>query len=207
MYMQGFARGLTGGFEGEVKVVSQSTTPFDNERSTADTIDRMVQLAQAGSRSKTIQAIANECLQKASKQEDMRGVVRCVYLWVKGHITFVEDEQIAHDWLGISYDQMNTPEGALDLVISPEVLVTTYPYGDCDCFSTLLASLLIALHLKVWFVSIKVDPSEPYRWSHVYVMTYLPDEQTTVALDASHGNYLGWEKTDGVFERKEWNVN
>jgi len=164
-------------------------------------------LAISGSHSPHIRAIANECLRQSTNQEDIRGLVRCIYHWVKGHITFAEDEAIAHTLLGVSYDSMNTPEGAIDLIIAPEVLVQmTNPVGDCDCFSTLLASILLALEFHAWFVSIKVDPSEPDRWSHVYVMTYLPDEETTVALDASHGNYLGWEKTNGVFERKEWYI-
>jgi len=196
------------GFGIPVQVTRRGTTPWDNEQSTSDTIDRMIQLAHTGSRSPVIKAIANQCLQQASRQEDLRGLVRCVYQWVKGHVTFVEDETIAHELLGISYEDMNTPEGAIDLVIAPEVLVQmANPRGDCDCFSTLLASILIALGFKTWFVSIKVDPQEPYRWSHVYIQTYLPDEGVTIPLDASHGNYLGWEKTDGVFERKEWDVN
>lgn len=191
-----------------MRLISQSTFPWNNEKSTSDTIDRMRELAISGSQSQVIKDIANGCIRDASNQEDIRGLVRCVYFWVKGHVRFVEDETIAHELFGISYESMNTPEGAIDLIISPEVLVSMPdPMGDCDCFSTLLASLLIALQLKVWFVSIKVDPNEPYRWSHVYTEVYLPDEGLILPLDASHGNYPGWEQTNGVFERKEWSIN
>ena len=108
----------------------------------------------------------------------------------------------------MSPEEINTPEGALDLIVSPQVMIQmNNPVGDCDCFSTLLASILIALGFKVWFVSIKVDPNEPDRWSHVYLMTYIPDEDRLLPLDASHGSFPGWEKTDGVFERKEWYIN
>lgn len=198
------------GFGVPYTLVRQSTTPWDNDRSTADTIALMRSLAVSGSRSPTIQAIANECLQQSQgfQHEDLRGLCRCVYLWVKSHVTFAEDEAVANSRLGISYEEMNTPDGAIDMVIAPEVLVTMLnPMGDCDCFSTLLASIFIVLQIKCWFVSIKVDPNEPNRWSHVYVCVFLPDEQTMVPVDASHGNYLGWEQTDGVFERKLWDIN
>lgn len=190
------------------QVTRQSTTPWNNNRSTADTIATMRALALSGSRAPVIQAIANECLTRSANQGNIRGLVRCVYLWVKSHVTFAEDEAIANKLLGISYEEMNTPDGAIDLVIAPEVLVRMpNPVGDCDCFSTLVAALLIALGIQVWFVSIKVDPNEPDRWSHVYVYAYLSDEDMTVSLDASHGSYLGWEQTDGVFEKKLWSVN
>jgi hypothetical protein len=82
-----------------------------------------------------------------------------------------------------------------ELLIAPSVVAENPGIsGDCDDFSTFIASLLIASHapIDVYFVTIAADATEPARFSHVYVGVVLPNGDY-LPIDASHGAYAGWE--------------
>jgi transglutaminase-like putative cysteine protease len=79
--------------------------------------------------------------------------------------------------------------------------------GDCDDFSMLLASLLVAAKVPVWFRAVAVDEREPWRWSHIYCKVFLKDERKFISLDVSHGKFPGWETNRKKFRVMEWRVN
>jgi predicted transglutaminase-like cysteine proteinase len=77
--------------------------------------------------------------------------------------------------------------------------------GDCDDYAMYAAALLRALGIRSSFVTLAADPNQPDEYSHVYLAAYTSDGRR-VPLDASHGEYAGWEKENLLGKRKEWPV-
>lgn len=78
--------------------------------------------------------------------------------------------------------------------------------GDCDCFSMLVASILLCLGVPCSFVTISGNRANPDAYSHVYVVAYPDDKDRRVAIDASHGAVVGWEApTFGKYT--EWTLS
>ncbi len=76
--------------------------------------------------------------------------------------------------------------------------------GDCDDFSMYLAALLRANDIPCAFATVAADGSQPDQFSHVYVVAY-PDGMR-MPLDASHGQYPGWETENRYGKYDEWPV-
>lgn len=153
------------------------TNPYDNLVSTRDTIAVMRTLAWRDASSSEVRSIA--CSLAGGDIDD---TIRNIFDWVRRNIRFVDDEVLLTQY-GIS-------PGGIEFVTSPIQLLQRRT-GDCDDFSTLLASLLIAsrLPIGIHFVTIGENDSE---FSHVYVVAELPDGRV-IPLDASHGPEPGWE--------------
>lgn len=180
-----------------VQVSSRATDPNNTDRSTVETLQLMVALATSSSRSPQISILSTNCLMNLPYPPTKREIVRALYHCVKRVVQFREDESTL-------VGEMGESDPFQELLISPDVLVSMpTPMGDCDDFSMLLASLLVASKIPVWYVAIAVDPQQPDRFSHVYCKCYLEDEQTYLTLDASHGNYIGWETPRKQFRRIE----
>lgn len=81
--------------------------------------------------------------------------------------------------------------------------------GDCDDFSMYAAACLKALGIPCTFVTTAADARDPGQFSHVYVVAYPMDPRTggrvRMPIDASHGEYAGWE-TQGYGRYQEWPV-
>ena len=84
------------------------------------------------------------------------------------------------------------------------------PQGDCDDFSMTIRARMLALGIPAHFVTVAVDPDNPDRYSHVYVVADCdggvcgPNWTGRVALDTSHGAYPGWECPNPYGMRTEW---
>lgn len=81
--------------------------------------------------------------------------------------------------------------------------------GDCDDFSCYLAALLKSNGISCAFVTVGADERVPDQYSHVYVVAYPVDEygqKERLPLDASHGEYPGWEVPNQFGKYKEWPV-
>lgn len=173
-----------------VTVARLHTNPLYNDVSTADTLQQMRRVAGISANSPLVRGVANHCLQST-----VMGTVRRLYWWIKSHIRFESDENILAAQFGIG------PTEA-DLIIAPDILLQMpQPMGDCDCLSTLFASLLRSLLIPCRFVAIAADEIEPNRWSHVYLKA-LVDGQW-LPLDVSHGSYPGWEYAGPTFRKME----
>jgi predicted transglutaminase-like cysteine proteinase len=128
-------------------------------------------------------------------------LVRAIYWWVKNRVKFREDGDILTR-------EMEWRDPYQELLISPEILIgMPQAQGDCDDFSMLLAALLVAARIPVWFVAVAVDEREPWRWSHIYCKVFLKDEGRFVTLDASHGKFPGWETERTKYRVMKWRVN
>lgn len=82
--------------------------------------------------------------------------------------------------------------------------------GDCDDFSMYVACLLEAVGIPCGFVTVAADPRDPSQYSHVYAVAYPRDEfgrRVRVPIDASHGEYAGWEVADRFGKFREWPVS
>ena len=81
--------------------------------------------------------------------------------------------------------------------------------GDCDDFSMYVAALCESQGIPCGFVTVAADPRDPSQYSHVYAVAYPKDEfgrRVRVPIDASHGEYAGWEVPDRFSKRREWMV-
>jgi hypothetical protein len=66
-----------------------------------------------------------------------------------------------------------------------------------------VAALLAAAGIPCAFVTVAADPLDPAHFTHVYVAAY-PAPGVRVAMDASHGDYAGWECPNRYGRRVEW---
>jgi hypothetical protein len=79
--------------------------------------------------------------------------------------------------------------------------------GDCDDFSMLCAALLATQGIPSKFCTVAADDRAPDQFSHVYCVAYLDGER--IPLDASHGEYPGWEvdQRQPVGRKQEWGTD
>jgi hypothetical protein len=81
--------------------------------------------------------------------------------------------------------------------------------GDCDDFSMYLAGILTVYGIPTAFCTVAASNKAPDQYSHVYVVAYPRNAQGSrgrVALDASHGEFAGWEVPNVFGKLKEWPV-
>lgn len=176
------------------------TNPADNEQSTTATIREMIRLANDSARHPLPNSIVASLQCQLPPRPTSLDLIRSIFWFVKGRVRFREDEDIL-------VKQMGYTDPYQELLISPIALLQMpRPEGDCDDFSMLVATLLLVAKLPVWYVAIAVDEKQPDRWSHIYCKVYLPDENRYMAMDASHGQYPGWETGRRQFKRMEWKV-
>ena len=185
-----------------VRVTSAPTNPYNTDKSVADTIAQMARIARASKRSPIVVAAVQDAVKGLTRTADDESICRAIFHWIKGHISFVQDEAINAYAFGMNEFQANDTE----LLITPETLLSMpIPMGDCDDFSTLTASMLLTLDFKVAFVTIAADSEMPEMLSHVYVKVWLDDENRGMYLDCSHGPYPGWE-TSKYTRKLEWGI-
>lgn len=169
---------------------------MNSDRSVADTIALMGgHVRNAASSIQIKQALEQAgCLQGGLTEDE---VIEKVFNYVKGRIQFVEDDvQLAN-----VFEQ---PQSKEFLITPPTLLTMPVPMGDCDDFSMLVCSMLIAKGVGCDFVTIAANRDNPTEFSHVYCMARTRDGRS-IPVDASHGKNVGWEKL-GVSRKQIWPV-
>ena len=175
------------------------TNPVDTDISTVDTIHQMIAIAKISSHSLLIASVIDSLLRTLPRHLSNTDLARAIFWWIKNHVRFESDEAILASQLG--YKDPNQ-----ELLIPADTLLSMpIPMGDCDDFSMLGASFMLACHIPVWFVAVAVDPNEPNRFSHVYCKILV--DNIVVPFDSSHGPTFGWETRKDVFRRMEWEVS
>lgn len=178
------------------KIAIQKTDANDSDRSVADTVALMGTHARnASSSSQVKNALQEAGALQAGLTEDQ--VIERVFNYVKGRVQFVEDDvQLAK--------MFNQPDSK-ELLITPPVLLSMgSPKGDCDDFSMLICSMLMAKGISCDFVTIAANRNQPTEFSHVYNMVRTRDGRN-IPVDSSHGKAVGWEKL-GVTRKQIWPV-
>ena len=127
-----------------------------------------------------------------------------VWTQAKKAISFIRDEALATGTLPDS-------STVVEFIVRPREMAKLVDEGraagDCDDFSMYVAAMLVATGIECSFVTVGADGEAPDQYSHVYVLAY-PDGrgQAPVALDASHGEYSGWEVPNMYGKYREWVV-
>lgn len=184
-----------------VSTIRTPANPLNSDISTEQTVEILIRLARASARSAIIHAVCESILSSCQSLSpnlppDNKLLASQTFYWVKSHIQFVEDETLMRYGLG---------ETELDkeLLIPPITLLNMpQPMGDCDDFSLLTASILLAFGIHCSFITIAADPEDVEKFSHIYIKAYM-DGDNGIYLDTSHGAYPGWEAN--IYTRKqEW---
>ena len=124
--------------------------------------------------------------------------IAAIHRWVRSSCRFVHDDRTSA-WLQ-PFDQ----RPIVEILLRP-VEMLHFRRGDCDDFSMLAASMLLAAGVECNFVTVAAHPSTPEDFTHVYVAAAYPATGRRIAVDASHGPQLGWE-APSYGKRVEWPV-
>ena len=124
---------------------------------------------------------------------------------VANRIRFVQDEKTAAPFTSF----MKGP--IVETLVRPvDMRAMQEPQGDCDDFSMTMRARMLALGIPAGFATVAVDRDDPERYSHVYAIADCsngvcgPNWDGRVALDASHGDYPGWEAPNPFGKRTDW---
>lgn len=181
-------------------LMRQQSTLHDSARSTAQTARVMCEHIRRDTQSPIVRATAQRIASTAGCRNAL-DAARAVWLYVKQSVRFMQDdEQIAR--LFGERDQ-------LELLIAPAALLAMRePAGDCDDFTMLCCALLAALGIRAQVVCICCDAGDPSRFSHVYARAFIPETQSWLPVDASHGSHPGWKvPTQHTFREQDYDLN
>lgn len=119
--------------------------------------------------------------------------------WVKHALQFIHHEYLIRQWLHEA-DQ-------LQLLIPPEVVLRMRePQGDCAVFTMLVCALLRCQGIPYEVVTVATNAGEPRVFSHVYARAVIGDLR--LPLDASHGDYPGWQvPSRDIFRIQVWDAS
>jgi len=173
--------------------VANTSAAADSDTLTRRTTDKMRDAIQrAAGHPIVIRAVVG-AMDAAEVEDwsDTGAIRRAVWNWVRNNIRFVQDDDVLRSALGM--------DDELELLIEPPVLLSmASPAGDCDDFTMLTGAMLLSAGIpSVEVVTICADPTDPRRWSHVYL------DAGGVIMDCSHGEWLGWEAPQ-YYSRRGW---
>lgn len=193
------------GFPGPVRVTRRQVPDNDLE-ATAAFVESMQQAAIEDSEHPAIiaatrQALAgqfsgsNAGLGHPTKAE----ACAAIFQWICTHVRFEYDDPFLSGVLGL--------DGERESLIRPATLLQmSDPAEDCDGFTTLACSMMICAGIPCRVVTIKADPDEPDRFSHVYARALCdPPICMDCAQGAQHAMPFGWEPPQH-FGKREWAV-
>ncbi len=138
--------------------------------------------------------------------EDEIGLCEQAWAHTKSGIKFQRDE-VTGDGIG-GYPSDEVVETIIRPAEMAKFMDAGVAVGDCDDFSMYLACCLKALGIPCSFATTAADSRDPSQFSHVYVVAYPKSGngmRVRMPLDASHGEYPGWE-TQGLGRYQEWPV-
>lgn len=132
----------------------------------------------------------------------------CEQVWAhtKAGIKFQRDE-VTGDGVG-GYPSDEVVETIIRPVEMAKFMDAGNAVGDCDDFSMYAACCLKSLGIPCAFATTAADARDPGQFSHVYVVAYPMTRsgmRMRMPIDASHGEYPGWE-TEGLGRYREWPV-
>lgn len=184
----------------------QSLSPLSISLQLTDTWNPTRQLGTDRTTAETVGLMASHALRAASSPEVLRACqlsgatdtlliqrkLECIFQFIKRRVKFVEDNEPLGCMFGIADSK--------ELLITPPALLSMKnPKGDCDDFSMLAASMMIACGVSCSFVTVAADARAPEQFTHVYCMG------AGIPFDASHGKEVGWE-TGQQFRKQIWPI-
>ncbi len=128
-------------------------------------------------------------------------VLARLWWWVKYRVKFTQDDELIR--------KLFNESGHYELLISPPVLLRMLkPQGDCDDFTMLICALCLCLGFETRIVTVMCDRKRPGEYTHVFPVAFLADQKIWCPMDASHGDYPGWQVPErDVTRRTEWDLS
>lgn len=150
---------------------------------------------------------AQRVVGSAPGELDDLAVIGAAYFHVKGALRFQRDELT-----GAGVGDYPAEE-VVEVIIRPREMAKFVQQGkgvgDCDDFTMYLAGILTCFGIPCEFCTVAADSRAPNNFSHVYLVAYPTDRSTgqrvRVSLDASHGEYPGWEVAS-TGRKQQWPV-
>jgi len=164
-------------------LIQSSEDPWEATHETVEYMSRLI-------RESLDDGIVQRAAEQACRQHPRGGVfpvdnIEAIWSWVKRSIRFVHHSKLQAAWM--------PDPSALQLLIRPDCLLKMRePKGDCAVFTCLVCAMLDCAGVDWEIVTVAVDPRQPGIFSHVYPRAILEDGRR-LPLDASHGQYPGWE--------------
>jgi transglutaminase-like putative cysteine protease len=180
------------------------TNPYDSDVSTAATVNILCRLARQYAFDPWVAAGNQQALFALGAGARDRDTASAIFHWIRGTVRFVEDERLLYEELGVEPEHLDKEL----LLVPPLLLGMPVPMGDCDDFSLLTASMLLAAGLQPFYVTVAADATDARKFSHIYVCAYLEDEDEYMSLDAGNrytGIPPGWE-SDKVTRKAIWRI-
>ncbi len=150
-------------------------TMVGGDKDVDNTVRLMKKYAWNDSQDEAIIRIANEIKQKYSTDIER---IKAAYMYVVEHIKYKED-------------------GENELVASPRHSLTWLGEGDCDCMTTAVFALLLALGYRRLYAKVIAWKEENVEneFTHVYSLAFIPSLNIVTPLDAVMMQYgFGHEK-------------
>jgi hypothetical protein len=172
----------------------------DDDQATAETVKIMCEYIAAGVNDPVCKLWACHAVGRYGLGSVLPAVCAWSVFWMLKHcVRFIRDE-------GRLF--MSGDGAARDRLVAPAVLVRQKsPAEDCDGFTMLACCLLRILQVPCFIVTLKADPRNPARWSHVFAMAELPDGSFS-PVDASHGKFPGWMvPKEHIFAYQVWDMD
>lgn len=195
-----------GGRAVNIQVTEQQADLLDDNRATAQTVQRMCELVNDAAGDPLIESTARSIV-NVDDLHSRQKICAAAWDWCKQNIRFVPDEEQLMRTLNRT--------GERELLISPSVMIRPEllakargvheMQGDCDDFVTMLRSLIGVFRVPTVTITLKCERKDHLnRWSHVCSGAVLEDG-SLFPLDASHGDYPGWSvPAQDVFEYAVW---
>jgi len=180
-------------------LVTRYQASDDPDTGTAETVDRMRAAAEKDALSAPVMRATAMALLFCDGSE--AGRVRAIHDWIASNVKFRRDDPVCSVVLGFDEE--------LDMLIHPARLLTMQrPSGDCDDFTMLTCSMLLCADIPCEIVTIKADPRDPNRYSHVYAQAITLEGIVPMdcSQSAQHGYPVGWQPEAGVTERTPWGI-
>jgi hypothetical protein len=168
----------------------------DSDLATAQTIRAMCEHIHRASKDPVVRAIAME----AETKMRMGAAGSGCFWWAKHFV-----KQLPHSQFKALFAPFPQKR---QLLVAPEVVVRAKnPAGDCSTFSMLIAAMLESLGIRWELVTVAVEPSAPWLYSHVFVRAVSADG-IRLTLDGSHGKSPGSEVPRArQLRRQVWDEN
>lgn len=173
--------------------------PEGADAQVSKTMDRVRDYIRQDATSPIIQDEARRCIERGDGNP-----IKGVWDLCKSSMKFKHDSDIAND-LDTKDPRISDVVEVLIRPADQAMLIALRGMGveDCDGYEMFAGCLLHSLGFQCALVTVAAEPTEPKRFSHVYLACYVNGQR--IPLDFSHGPYPGWE-CPNLGRIREWPI-
>ncbi len=181
-------------------IVTRRRASADPDTATGETVDGMSRGILNDCASVPVWLATQDALSAPGALVSKATRATAIHNLIARRVKFRHDEPVLENLLGLDKE--------LDLLLYPARLLTMRrPMGDCDDFTMLACAMLLSAGVPCEIVTIKADPGDPDRYSHVYCQAIVEDGPLVMDCSqaAQHGYPAGWEAPH-YFDKRTWGV-